>query len=185
MTDRPDARGGIGGLDEFLDKINGSKKIARLMGPDEKGNKSVDLPSWFERRGVRTFSINSGLGLVSCRVPRFNVADTKGEEIPDEQMIPLILSAIVKVPEAWACEETFALKCGITMEEGKALPSPVEVMQKTTAHGASGKPNAVREASDDQRDYLVCLPKSLAGQVFIALGFMAQAPLPLDPTPSA
>lgn len=167
-----------GGLDEFFDRLKkDGNKVQRLLGPDEKGSKSVELPSWFERRGLRTFFIDSGVGTVKCRVPRL-VVKAEGEEIPEAQMIPLILASLVSLPNAWKGEESFTLRCGIGITDGQALPAPTEVYQRTTAYAVKD----AEAALEDQRDYLSCLPKSLAAQVFIALGYMALAPLPTDPT---
>lgn len=174
VTDTP---GSCGGLDDFFSSMKKAGKVQRLMGADEKGSKTVDLPSWFDRRGLRTFFVDSGLGLVKCRVPRLSVK-TEGDEIPEAQMIPLILAALVSLPNSWKGEESFELACGIKVVDGEALPTPIEVYQKTTAHAVK---NAA-EALADQTDYLACLPKSLAGQVYIGLGYMSLAPLPTDPT---
>lgn len=173
MADVEAPRGDCGGLDEFMARLAKDKnKVGRLLGPDDKGNKFVEFPVWFERRGLRTFAVDSGLGKVLCRIPRLTI-DVKGDEIPEEQLVPLILSAIVSLPTNWRGEETFALKCGVEIKDGETLPSPQHVYNSSV-----GKPDALQ----DQRDYLSCLPKSLPGQVFIALGYMAIAPLPLDPT---
>jgi hypothetical protein len=182
MTDSTAPRGDCGGLDEFLSKVNSAKKVGRLMGADEKGNKNVDLPAWFERRGIRTFAVDSGLGRVLCRVPRVTI-DTKGaDDIPEDQMVPLIMAALVTLPETWVGEETFALKCGVEVKEGERLPTPSAVLAATKRRDKTYDDAA---ALSDQRDYLTCLPKSLPGQVFIGLGYMTLAPLPSDPTPSA
>jgi len=175
------ARADCGGLDEFLSKVNSDKKVSRLMGADEKGSKNVELPAWFERRGIRTFAVDSGLGRVLCRVPRVTLDSKDRDDIPEEQMVPLIVAALTSLPEAWVGEETFTLKCGVEIKEGERLPGPNTVYAATKGTDGLAKDAA---ALGDMRDYLACLPKSLPGQVFIGLGYMTLAPLPMDPTPS-
>lgn len=177
----------VGGLDEFLVKINAEKKVGRVMGADEKGNKNVDLPAWFERRGIRTFVVDSGLGPVLCRTLRRTI-DREGEkDIPEEVLVPAVLEALVKIPPTWCGEETFDLykttNVLLKVEDGKPLPSPAEVLLGT-ALPANATPEQRAAAFEAQKNYLACLPRSLPGQVFIGLGYMNLAPLPMDPTPA-
>lgn len=170
INERPEAAGGVGGLDDLLAKINADKKVARLMGADDEGKKNVDFPAWFDRRGLRTFSVDTGLGKVLCRVPRTTI-EGKVEDIPEDQIIPLIVRSLVTIPATWKAEETMRFGAnGPEVTEGSPLPAP------TTFHAAP---------VDQQKDYLACLPKSLQVQVWIGLSYMALAPLPSDPQPSA
>lgn len=180
---RPDA-GGVGGLDEFLSKVNKDKKVARLLGPDSAGNKNVDLPPWFERRGVRTFAVDSGLGRVLCRTLRRTIDRDKDADIAEEVLVPAVLEAIIKIPETWVGEESFPLIGALKVVEGEPLPSPSTVLM-ATAVAASATPEAKAASFEAQRNYLACLPRSLPTQVFVGLSYMDLAPLPADPTPAA
>lgn len=160
----------VGGLDDLLAKINEQKKVARLMGSDDKGRRDIDLPAWFTRKGLRKFEVDTGLGVVSCIVPRATL-DVAVEDASEEQIVPLIVRTLVKIPSTWLAEEEmkFGAK-GPEIKEGDALPQPSAFYKSDF---------------DAQRDYLSCLPRSLQQQVWIGLSFMALPPLPSDPQPSA
>lgn len=176
-----DTPGSVGGMDELMARIAATKKVARLDGGDEKGVKSHTLPDWFTRTGVRTFTVDSGIGVIKCRVPRAYVKNADDDaELTDADLYPILLSTILGVP--WASEETFTMACGIGISEGQPLPSPLTVLNKVKRND-DGTFHETGLA--DLRDYLTCLPKSLAPQVLGALRLMTLAPLPAADDPTA
>lgn len=167
---RPEPRGGVGSLDELLERLNKEKKAGRMMGPNEQGEENYDFPSFFSRTGVRLYEIDTGLGIVKCRTPRVTIENKTGnpEDIPESQLIPFIVRSLVELPGDWLSEESFAFKDlpKVVAEQGKPLPSPSLFYDAPLAA---------------QQEYLLCLPKSLGTQVFIATGYMALPPLPARP----
>ena len=175
-NERPKA---IGSIEDAMALIKKSGKIARLTGPDKDGKKDVDLPAWYTRTGIRSFEVDTGLGIVKCRVPKDTVEEDDKGDLREDQLIPLVIHALRAIPDFWKAEETLVF----TMVEGKDAASSVLL----TISEGQPLPSPDRFGSAPlatMRDYLHNLPKSLLTQVFLGIGYNSLAWLPVDPTPA-
>lgn len=166
-------------IDVLFKRLAEARSIKRLA-PKQEGDKietEVEFPAWFKRTGIRSFEIDTGLGVVKCITSRDSLdKDERGEdgEVPETFMVPLVVHALRSIP-SWPAEEDLSFPMGgdkpaLTVPEGQPLPQP----------------KVIKDAPfEAQKEYLHNLGHSLVTQVFLGLGYMTFPALPSDPTPSA
>lgn len=65
---QPQREGAVGSFDDYLKKAQGISRASTLFGEktEATGEPSIKIPRWFKITGVRSFEIDTGLGIVKC-----------------------------------------------------------------------------------------------------------------------
>lgn len=156
-------------------------KTLRSVKPSATEEREYEVPAWFARVGMRSFTVATDFGVVRCKMPRPDeiaalvesrddyYAAQKQEKTADEKMADMnlltLLASIRATPADWRAEET--VKVGdVLVAEGTPLPQPHNL--------PLDKPPAARA-------YLGLLPPTLFEQIVYGLELMQQmAPLDLE-----
>ena len=164
MSDEKQKRPEIAATGTIPEDIRALRKVHTLAGEsNEDGSKFVEFPVWYTRTGVRTATIDSGLGKVVIKAGSFS-----DKELESDAGYTRMLELIVSHP-AWDADEDITLRVkgsrdDIQVEAGKPIPD-VETILAVKQHPLSKQ--YVEE----------CYPPSLLQQVMTAQYFLRYPPI--------
>lgn len=70
MSDNDKAPRAIGSFDDHLKGVTQIRRVHTTFGEkNPKGDRFADLPPWFAYAGLKSFTINTGFGVVRCTAP--------------------------------------------------------------------------------------------------------------------
>jgi hypothetical protein len=192
---RPDLTPPSGGsnvksFSEYLDAAKTTTRVGTLFGEKNKeGNPYADLPAWFTRTGLLTFEVETGFGIVKCRVPGHKAQKTL--EAADEAV-----DAAVNLPQtqkdrevriAHAEEARTAARTSFTLRLMAELPSgwvnesePITALNLTTGAPLPQPTAVLAQPVEVHKEFLAILPPSLAGQVWAGYTFLGLPPIAYD-----
>lgn len=195
--DLPPPPAAVKSFSDYLDQAQKTKRVSTLLGEkNSEGNTFLDLPRWFTRKGLRTFEIETGFGVVRCVTPDHKTqrqmedadeAVTRARNLPetspvrakeiqaaetrrDEMRRTFALRMIRAIPSEWANEGDAVNEGDLHLATAATLPAPDAV---------------ARMGPLEQRVYETLLPLSLLPQVMSGFAYMALPPLPVDEIRSA
>lgn len=191
--DLPPPANAVGSFEAYLAKARGVRRVGTLMGEKTgEGHPFVDLPRWFLRTGLRTFDIDTGLGVVKCCAPDYKTqaqmdaadeAVDRARAMPEESpqkaaavkaavdaqagaRIAHLLRSIREIPPGWVNEGEAIVRGEFGVPAGAPLPPPSAVVRMTDVEGL--------------KEYAALLPASLLPQVVMGINLVALPPLAVD-----
>lgn len=191
---------------EYQKRMRGATRFGTLLGEENKrGQKFAELPPWFKRVGLRTFEIESGIGVVRCCEPDYRIAekmetadgdynaaldtwgrsrktDDKGVAIDQgDEKLEKALRVVETKQEEMRLEFTVRLIASIPdswVNEGEEM---VEGTFKVDAGAKIPAPGSVVKMGPKiHRLYLSLLPASLFSQIWAGHAIMALPPIPYE-----